>query len=189
MQTISSKIQNLIQSELRSSERLIWSSSPNPTRMAKKAFPLVLFGLPWTAFAMFWMAGASGFKAPDFSHGFGFFPLFGLPFILVGFGMLSSPYWAAKKAVSTGYVVTNERAIIFQSNLFGSVSIRSFMPNQLSEISSIQKEDGSGDLIIDKKISTDSEGSRTSTDIGFFGIQDVKSVEQMVLSLSQQASK
>lgn len=152
MQAISYKIQNLIQSELSPSERLIWSSSPNPSRMAKKTLPLVLFGLPWTAFALFWMAGASGFKLPDFSHRFDIFPLFGLPFIPIGFGMLSSPYWAAKKAVSTGYVVTNKRAIIFEANLFGGVSIRSFMPNQLSEIRRVQKDDGSGDFVISKCI-------------------------------------
>src|SRR6478609_3430837 len=106
MQSVSFKLQQLIHSELRPSEVLAWSSSPRPGRMALRALPLVLFGIPWTAFALFWIAGASGFKMPDFSHGFGFFPLFGVPFVLIGFGMLTSPYWMRRKARRTAYVVT-----------------------------------------------------------------------------------
>lgn len=150
---------------------------------------MVLFGVPWTAFAIFWIAGASGFKMPDFSHGAGLFPLFGVPFVLIGFGMLSAPYWASKKAASSAYVITNERVMIFESGILGGVSIRSFLPHQLSEIRRIQLADGSGDLILDKRITTDSEGSRSTTDIGFFGIPDVKNVESMVLALAKLQAK
>ena len=187
MQTVSLKLQRLIQAELRPSERVLWSSAPRPMRLARKTLPTVLFGIPWTAFAIFWIAGASGFKMPDFSHGSGLFPLFGIPFVLIGFGMLSSPYWAARKAASSAYVVTNERAIIFESSVFGGISIHSFLPHQLSNIRRIQLSDGSGDLILEKKITTDSEGSSSTTDIGFFGIHEVKNVEAMVISIANLA--
>jgi len=183
METVSFEMQNLLRDELSSAERLIWSSPPRPSRLARKKMPAVLFGIPWTAFAIFWMAGASGFKMPDFSHGAGLFPLFGVPFVLIGFGMLSSPYWAARKAASTVYAVTSERAVILERGIFGGVSVRSFYPQQLSEIRRVQLPDGSGDLILDKKISTDGEGGRTTTDVGFFGIRDVKNVEAMIRSL------
>ena len=98
--------------------------------------------------------------------------------------MLSSPYWAARKAASSAYVVTNERAIIFESSVFGGISIHSFLLHQLSNIRRIQLSDGSGDLILDKKITTDSEGSSSTTDIGFFGIPEVKNVEAMVISIA-----
>ena len=186
MQTLPVQLQTLIQSELRPSERLVWSASPNPVRLAQKTLPLVLFGLPWTAFALFWMAGASGFKWPDFSHGFGFFPLFGIPFVLIGFGMLSAPYWAARKAASTVYVVTSERAIIFEAGAMGGMNIRSFLPQQLSEIRRVQFVDGSGDLILDQTITANRRGRQVSIDVGFFGIPDVKMVEEMIQSLAKQ---
>lgn len=188
MQSVSFKLQQLIHSELRPSEVLAWSSSPRPGRMALRALPIVFFGIPWTAFALFWMAGASGFKIPDFSHGFGFFPLFGVPFVLIGFGMLSAPFWAARKAAGSAYAVTTERAIIFEAGLFGSVNIRSFLPHQLSEVRRVQRADGSGDLILARDINRTSKGQST-TDIGFFGIPDVKGVETVLMDLAKLASK
>lgn len=185
MQPVSHKLQQLIHAELHPFERIVWSSAPRPARLARRTLPTVLFGIPWTAFAIFWIAGASGFKMPDFSHGAGLFPLFGVPFVLIGFGMLSSPYWAARKAAPSAYVVTNERVIIFESGVFGAVTIRSFLPHQLAEIRRVQLPNGSGDLILDKEVTTDSEGSRSTTDIGFFGIPDVKGVEMMVLALAR----
>ena len=94
-----------------------------------------------------------------------------------------------EKAGSTGYVVTNERAIIFQPNLFGSVAITSFLPQQLSEIRRVQKSDGSGDVILGRRTSIDDQGSRTMTDVGFLGIPDVKGVEQILLSLYRTCQK
>lgn len=185
MQSISSKTQHLLQEELRPSEHIVWSSSPKPSRMMKKTIPIVLFGIPWTAFSLFWIAGASGFEAPNFNHGFGLFPLFGLPFVLIGFGMLSSPYWAARKAAASAYAITNERAILIESNLFGGVTVRSFLPHQLFDVRRVQFSDGSGDLILDRKITTDNDGSRSTTAIGFFGIQDVKQVESLILALAK----
>jgi hypothetical protein len=184
METVSFKMQNLLRDELSSAERLVWSSVPRPSRLARKKIPIVLFGIPWTAFAIYWIAGASGFKMPDFSHAVGWFPLFGAPFVVVGFGLLSSPYWAARKAASTVYAVTNERAIILEQGVFGSVSVRSFTPSQLSEIRRVQLPDGSGDLILGKKITTDGEGGRMTTEVGFFGIAEVKTVEAMIRSLA-----
>lgn len=189
MQSVSFKLQQLIHAELRPSEQIAWSSSPRPWRLAQRSSPFALFGIPWTAFALFWIAGASGFKMPDFSHGSGLFPLFGVPFVLVGFGMLSSPYWAARKAAKSAYVVTNERAILFEAGLFGSVSIRSFLPHQLSQVRRVQRADGSGDLILDREITTRGRGSDTTKDIGFFGIPDVKSVEMLVMNLAKPTLK
>ena len=178
------KMQRLIQSELQSFEQISWSGSPKASRMAVKTLPILLFGIPWTAFALFWMAGASGFKIPDFSQPTGFFSLFGVPFVLIGTVMLSSPLWVMRKAASTAYVITTSRALIFSPGAFGSVGIQSFLPDQLTGIRRVQLPDGSGDIIFGKKYSTDSEGSSTITDIGFFGVPDVKRVEERIRALA-----
>ena len=67
--------------ELQPGEVVVWAGRPDPDRFMRGGFLLWLFFIPWTAFSLFWMAGASGFRAPDFSGPASFFPLFGLPFL------------------------------------------------------------------------------------------------------------
>ena len=88
-----------VRSEMRDGEQLLWVGQPRPGRFARQAIPLVLFGIPFTAFAVFWMVVTSsallfgGFANNVGPGGFGWFfaacfPLFGLPFMLIGLGML-----------------------------------------------------------------------------------------------------
>ena len=92
-----------VRSELRDHERLLWVRQPRAGRFARQALPLVLFGIPWTAFALFWTAAASGMLFGGAGNGGpgSFFPLFGLPFVLIGVGMLSSPCWFIRQAKRT----------------------------------------------------------------------------------------
>ena len=181
------ELQSIVQNELREGEELRWSGQPLVGRFVLKSLPIVLFGIPWTAFAVFWICGASGFKVPDFSEGgFAFFPLFGIPFVLIGLGMLSAPFWAARKARKTIYAVTNQRAIIFQGGR--SVKVESFGRPNLNDISKRVRADGSGDLILERRVSvrhSRQNGSRESVkEIGFFGIERVDHVEDLIGALS-----
>ncbi|MFH1497660.1 MAG: hypothetical protein ABII82_07515 [Verrucomicrobiota bacterium] len=187
MNTLPFKLQTLVEAELRPAERPLWTGTPRPWRMARQCLPVVLFAIPWTAFSVFWIAGASGFKMPDFSSPAGFFPLFGLPFLLIGAGMLASPWLAMRKARRTAYVLTAERAIIFEATLWGGINIRSFGPDQLTDLRRVQSADGSGDLIFDEIVNRHHEGRGTTTAIGFLGIPDVRSVETMVATLAEPA--
>jgi hypothetical protein len=182
------ELQRMIDSELASGERVLWSAQPIPGRFARKALPAVLFGIPWTAFALFWTAGAAwGTSRTEGAGLFRAFPLFGLPFILIGVGMLSSPYWMRRKARRCAYVLTNRRAIVLSGGWRGSVTVRSFGPERLTDLQRKQNPDGSGDLVFAQDIRRDSEGSRLATDVGFLAIRDVKSVEEQVRALSVQA--
>ena len=96
-------------------------------------------------------------KIPDFKEEFDLFPLFGIPFVLIGFGMLSSPYWTMRKARRTAYVLTTARAIIFDGGF--STTIRSFGPDRLTDLRRKQRADGSGDVIFERKLSYDSDRS------------------------------
>ncbi len=186
MRAAPAKTEALIYNELRSTERVVWKSAPNPRRVARKGIPVVLFGIPWTAFALFWTAGASGFKLPDFGHPTGWFALFGVPFILIGLGMLTAPLWLMRKAAGTAYVITNQRVIIFEPS-GRDIAIRSIEPQQLQNVRRVQRADGSGDLLLTSEVTTN-KGRGTTTDIGFFGIADVKSVESMVTALGKSAT-
>jgi hypothetical protein len=181
------QLRTLVENELQEGESIAWVCQPIPKHFAMRSLPIVLFAIPWTCFAIFWIAGASGFKIPNFKHGFDFFPMFGLPFLLIGFGMLSSPLWMAWKAKKTAYVLTDRRALIFDG--CWSAHVRSFAPDRLLDLRRTQRKDGSGDLIFEKKLSYDSEGSKQSTDIGFLAIPNVKDVEERVRLIAAAASK
>lgn len=90
---LSNRLRDFVEAEINTGEVITWIGSPVPRLFARRAWPLVLFGIPWTAFAVFWMFGAAGFKMPVFQKPGDAFPLFGIPFILIGCGMLSSPLW------------------------------------------------------------------------------------------------
>ena len=182
-----SQLRTLIEGELNDGEKITWIGAPIPQRFAMRSIPTVLFGIPWTAFALFWMAGASGFQIPDFREASDLFPLFGIPFVLIGIGMLSSPFWMMRKARKTAYILTNARAIIFDGGF--STTIRSFAPERLTDLRRKQRSDGSGDLIFERKLSYDSDGDRQTSDHGFLAISDVKAVEDLVRQLADTSAK
>lgn len=166
----------MVEAELESGERLLWWARPLAGRLAIRALPLVLFGIPWTAFALF-MQG-QGLRDP-------FLFLFGLPFVLIGLGMLTAPYWAWRKALRTVYAITDGRAIIFSAGLWAAVRIRSFGPAALADLKRKQRADGSGDIIFHREYSIDNEGDRRQKEIGFVGVANVRDVETMLRALAE----
>lgn len=172
--------EKILNAELNSNEALIWSCEPDPIRHAIKGLPTMLFGIPFTGFSIFWIAGASGFEMPDFSEGgFAWFPLFGLPFFFVGLSILLTPLWKYLKAKKSIYAIANDRAIIFEG--YFSFSVRSFKESQLEDVERIMKADGSGDLIFSREVSNVRVNNRNQVKaIGFMGIPEVKNVENLL---------
>ena len=180
------QLQEKVNREIESGERIEWIDMPVPRFFTPVSTGAFLFAIPWTAFAIFWIYGASGFKLPDFNEGgFSFFPLFDVPFVVIGLGMLFSPLWAYRKAFKTVYVITNKRAITFDEGW--SSTIRSYPPEKLQEIYRKEKRDGSGDVVIDRRAWRDSEGDRQSEELGFLRIKNPKEIEQMLKKLAEQA--
>src|SRR5688572_18049445 len=110
-----------VQAELRNGERLVWSGQPNPACYARTARMIVLFAIPWTAFAVFWVGATAALLwfsgDPEKADGivgtiFLLFPLFGIPFILIGLGMFTAPFWMRRQARRTSYALTEKRAIV-----------------------------------------------------------------------------
>ena len=113
------------------------------------------------------------------------FALWGVPFILIGLGMLSSPYWMLRRAKRMAYVLTDRRAIILSFGWRSSASVRSFEPSGLTDLQRRERADGSGDLIFTTDVS--SRGRNTSAAVGFVAIQNVKEVEDRVRRLAQES--
>ena len=182
----------LARAELRSGERMTWTGQPLPGRLARKGIPPMIFGIPFTAFAIFWITMATAGTSHMHSHGggdgvpraFNFFPLFGLPFLLVGLGMLTSPFWMYRRARRVVYVLTDQRAIIFDAGFWNRLTVRSFDPERLHDLRRTQNSDGSGDLVFDRQWNWNGRNGRQATDIGFLAIPDVKRIEDAVRALA-----
>lgn len=179
-----------VRSELDHGEQLLWVGQPRPSRFARQAIPLVLFGIPWTAFSILWSAMATwGLRgagrnagAPDFVSVF--FPLFGLPFILIGLGMLSSPFWYRRMAKRTFYALTDRRAILYEAGVFGGLEVRSYRPASLTKMVRRERADGSGDLVFEEQIQmrrTNNQGiSVSKLTHGFLAIDNVREIEELL---------
>jgi len=178
-------LQNLISRELERDEKVVWSAMPKPRYFAGPAAGAFAFAIPWTAFSVFWMAGAAGFKIPQFNQGIDFFPLFGLPFFLIGIGMLSSPLWAYRKQLKTVYLITDRRAITIDGGR--TSTIRSYLPENLKDIFRREHRDGTGDVIINRIAWKDSDGDKQMQDLGFLRIQNAKSVETMLKTMAERS--
>ena len=168
-------LRSKVDRELEPGERVEWIGMPIPRYFTSSSTGLFLFAIPWTAFAIFWMCGAAGFQIPDFKEGSDFFVLFGVPFLLIGLAMLSSPFWTYKKSFKTVYVITDHRAITFEGGWM-STTIRSYPPEKLSDIYRREKKDGSGDVVIHRKAWQDSDGGRQSEELGFLRIPNPKQI-------------
>lgn len=179
-------LKDKVENELETGEHIQWIDMPIPQFFNPGSTAAFLFGIPWTAFALFWTAGAAwGTSHAENGPGlFSVFPLFGLPFILIGFGMLSSPIWAYRKALKTVYVITDKRAMTFEGGR--SLTIRSYPPDKLQNIYRKEKKDGSGDVIIRVKAWVDSDGDRRSEGLGFLRVKNPKDVEEKLKRLAKQ---
>jgi hypothetical protein len=180
-------LQDEVERNLDQGETIRWMEQPIPRFFTQTSTVTFLFAIPWTAFAVFWICGASGFKLPDFSKGgFSLFPLFGVPFILIGIGMLLSPLWARRKGLKTVYVITDRRAITFDGGW--TTTVTSYTPDQLKSLYRKEKKDGTGDVVLGQRVSTYSNRGQQMVDVGFLRVRDPRKVEQMLRELIAQSA-
>lgn len=179
----------MARSDLEKGEKLIWIGQPRPGRMMLGTIPLVLFAIPWTAFSVFWIGMTLTFAVGIGEQGKGagafrwfglLFPLFGVPFLLIGVGMLSAPWWVWRRAKRTCYAVTDRRAVTWVPGVSRGMTVRSFRPAELGRIVRSERSDGSGDLVFEERGYRGSRGHRRTTRCGFFAIPNVRDVEQLI---------
>ncbi len=179
-------------------EKLVWAARPDVRIAFLSSFSIWLFAIPWTAFSLFWISvpvaalletyvginvGAPK-GAPSLMMGV--FALFGIPFVLVGFGMLLAPFWVLRKGMRTLYVLTNRRfAILSGARTIEVVSVR---PREIVSLSRNEGPDGRGTVILHQGFERDSDGDRQEKKIELGIINEVRRVEQMVLDLKNRAA-
>lgn len=181
------ELQQKVTRELQAGEVVTWAGQPDAGRFMRAGFALWLFFIPWTAFALFWVAGAAGFRWPDFNAPFSFFPLFGLPFVLIGIGGLLSPLFMRAKARDMVYVITNKRAFSLAGRK--TVTMTSWLPEQLGQVTRTERPDGSGDLVFSTSATLNTNGQNRVQRQGFLSLRDVRTVELHVQALAARGSR
>lgn len=184
--------QQRAQSELQSGESLCWAGTADPIRAAVAALPAALFGIPFAGFALFWVTQAyratsamSHSSHNAFASGFRVFPLFGLPFLFVGLGIILAPLWVFLKGSNTVYAVTNQRVMVISGGT--TRSVKSITPADIISIDHRERPDGSGDIVIQTTgIIRSNNNLASPVKVALFGIQNVKQVAQQVMTLHTQ---
>jgi len=189
---IPQELKEKVDRELQPDERILWMDMPIPTFFTRESKKIFLFGIFFTSFAIFWTCGAAGFTIPNLkevSNPFQLvsllFPLFGLPFILIGFFLLLNPLFAYGKAFKTVYLITDRRAMTFE--IGWSKTVRSYPPSRLLNVYREERRDGTGDVIISSENWIDSDEVKRSRYLGFFRIREPKTAEMMLRDLAKQS--
>jgi len=179
------------QSELQSGESLYWTGVADPRRAALMALPASLFGIPFAGFALFWISSAYHATSTmtrssnnSFTKGFAVFPLFGLPFLIIGLGVILAPLWAYLKGLSTVYAVTNQRVMLITGG--NTRSVKSVTPADIVSVDHRERPDGSGDIVILTTAQTRTNNSVSQVKVGLFGVPNVREVARQVMNLHTQ---
>ena len=132
-----------------SGENLLWAGRPKGGFLLRLSDVIMIpFSVFWCGFAIFWTIGASGVL--EASEGGATpinytFPLFGLPFVIVGLYFVLGRFFVDKsQREKTTYGVSSER-VIMKSGLFSS-TVKSLSLSTLSEITLKERNDRSGTI-------------------------------------------
>ena len=177
------EFEEIVTAALTLGERLLWFGKPRPRRALLERVPVLLFAVPWTAFAVYWTYASLQHilrrHPPGPAPGLAlFFPLFGVPFILIGLGMLFSPLWTALRARRMCYALTDRRLILWQPGLRGRAGITSYSADQLRNMNLTCRErpDGSGTITFTERGSA----KRSPHRVDLLAIDRVRDVEDLV---------
>lgn len=154
-------------------ETIVWQGRPDPRITLASWNPAkTAMGLIFTGFALFWMIQARGITATGGFPGYArFFPLFGVPFVLVGLHMLvGSVLWAAFLRRHTWYTLTTRRAFIATAAPLRPRTLRSVDITPQTDIEFDGRDPGTLIFAYERR------RGANRTPVGFHRIADARSV-------------
>lgn len=169
----------IVQSELRAGEKLLWSGQP---RGGIRFRPSDRFFFP---FSMMWGGSALFWEVRELTTVFDttterpfatriISPLWGVPFVLVGLYIMFGRFVVdAKRRERTYYAVTDQRIIIIST--WFSHKVQSLILRQIPELSLGEGANGSGSITFG------------STDTAFDMVDNVRNVYDIIQRAQQQA--
>lgn len=166
-------------------EPILWAGQPSPRLAFWKSALIWLFAVPWTAFAFAWegiaLAAFFASEPGQKPEGVGavlvwVFPVFGLPFVLIGLWMLARPFLEVRKARRTVHILTESRLVT--AELGPSISLTSLPPSRIVEITRKAGPAGSGTLSLSLGQFRDSDGDRVEKVIHLLGVTEVEHLDR-----------
>ncbi len=183
--TFDPALREIVSPEVRHGEKVLWIGKPTPLRVVMRQYGDELVGAVGAAvMAIIFFSVFPGFGRMSFSFAYGMvspFSLFPIIFAAIIIFMALRPAYAFWQALGTVYAVTDYRALILKPG-FNGMNVASY-PN-LERVERTSLAGGKGDLVFSSEAYRTSGryGSRTRyRKIGFFGISDVRRVEDLLL--------
>ena len=169
-----------LQRELAPGERMLWSGRAlQGLRLETESLTRSTFGFVFFSFSVFWIHGAWSQASSANSAQSSIFPLFGVPFVLVGFYLFVGHFfWHALCRHYTEYAVTNRRVIV-RSGIFNKTT-RSIEYRKIPTLTLTERRDGSGTIQFgETKVVNGGEGvSHIATKID--AVPNVRSVYNII---------
>jgi hypothetical protein len=169
-----SRLQQALERELRADETVQWYGW-QLGRVEWRAFGIYFFAIPWTAFSLLWTTLAAGAMLQMKDSGAGWlgwaFPLFGVPFIVVGAGMLAMPLMPLIQRGRVLYVVTGQR--VLKLSLGNDLVVTAVPADRIGLIERREQHGGTGSLKLAIRIGTDSDGDRQTEFFELGAVADV----------------
>ncbi len=133
--------------EMRPHERLIWADRPRGRARSSPALGRIVFGLIFGGFAVFWTSAAWLMTRGVSNDVFGlFFPLFGIPFIVVGAGMVVAGFKNWRDGGATVYALSEERVLIISGA--PKRTVRSLDLTAIRGVERVEGEGGAGTITL-----------------------------------------
>lgn len=173
-------------------QRVLWVGRPAWKVVLRWGMLIWLVAVPWTVFSVGWTltAAAMIWGPPSDNMPAGMrsvmgvlVPLWGVPFVVVGLGMLASPFWMARKAYNTAYAVTDQGLVTLVASPSGAIEVRERHRGEVQGVELFEWRDGSGTVKVHVGWKTDSDGDRVKDEEQWLGIPDAARVERLVRSM------
>lgn len=213
---IPDELKKKVDRELDFEEKIKWIDQPVPQLFSINAslfYIIIIFGIILSLSVIVLIVSSSEEvqKSEWVSFAISILPAFFIQLIL-----LTCPFWELRRSRHTVYLITNKRAIVMEGgipsriinilfrfpymiiirkNLFqdnGTKVIKSYSPEELSNVYRRDKRKHLGDVIFQVQKATKPSGSGGESGMyyeeGFFGVRNPKQVEDIVKNLAESAS-
>ena len=184
--TIAQRLEIVLSRELEDGETLVWKGM-KLARLEARSFAIYLFAIPWTAFSLFWIAMAG--LATQAAHNDPLawvFPLFGVPFVVIGLGMFAKPFVPYFQRGRILFAVTNRRVLKF--SLGRELTVNSVPGSTIQDMVRRESADGSGTIDLSLSIDVIGYTGRKSRKLELGRVADVMAAFQAVTALTKPSS-
>jgi hypothetical protein len=178
------KLRRAVEDHVPSDEPILWLEQPHPWAYLLGSIPTVLFGILWLSFyALFLPIMILQEKEKLLQNPLALIVL--ALFGFIGVKMAGAPFWDRWLARRTVYVITDRRAIIIEHRF--RLRVFSYWLGELNVFERRPFGDGWGDLILERRITRDSDGMDVVFERGFLRIPDCKNVLNLLQDLKAKA--